>query len=184
MRPKIELLNLLSYRWAAKEAAIKAVKPRRVTLMEVEIWPSHSKEPFAVILSKAPPTESAESTETADELETGRPLQADSDDHTLVFRKINAPEDPLLGDEVKSVRLKSVRADEDLEKTREKSKQKNAIMQGADQVLHDLLNEDCGGQIARLSISHDGDYACAVVIAMSEPASNDVGGEAAARELS
>lgn len=39
------------------------------------------------------------------------------------------------------------------------------------------------GQIAKLSISHDGDYAIAMCIASEEPVGGDVGGEAHAREL-
>lgn len=38
------------------------------------------------------------------------------------------------------------------------------------------------GQIVQVSISHEDDFATAVCIAALEPSSNDVGGEAAARE--
>lgn len=41
---------------------------------------------------------------------------------------------------------------------------------------------DLPGQIARISISHDGEYATAVCLAAEEPRTGDVGGEAAARE--
>ena len=40
----------------------------------------------------------------------------------------------------------------------------------------------CGGQIAHVSISHDGEYATAVCIVASAPLPGDVGGEAEARE--
>lgn len=43
-------------------------------------------------------------------------------------------------------------------------------------------NDDLPGQIARISISHDGDYATAVCLAAEEVLPGDVGGEAAARE--
>lgn len=39
------------------------------------------------------------------------------------------------------------------------------------------------GQVVKVSISHDGDYATAVCLACMEPRAGDVGGEAAAREL-
>ncbi|TKA67280.1 hypothetical protein B0A49_09237 [Cryomyces minteri] len=39
------------------------------------------------------------------------------------------------------------------------------------------------GQIAKISISHDGEYATAVCVAVEEPALDDVGGETAARDL-
>lgn len=43
-------------------------------------------------------------------------------------------------------------------------------------------NDDLPGQIAKISISHDGEYATAVCLAAEEPRDGDVGGEAAARE--
>ena len=36
---KSRLLTFVSGRWAAKEACIKAVKPRRVFMQDIEIWP-------------------------------------------------------------------------------------------------------------------------------------------------
>jgi len=46
----------------------------------------------------------------------------------------------------------------------------------------EMQNDDLAGQVARVSISHDGDYATAVCLAAEEPSMGDVGGEAAARE--
>lgn len=46
----------------------------------------------------------------------------------------------------------------------------------------ELQNDDPPGQIAQISISHDGEYATAVCLAAEEPSTGDVGGEAAARE--
>lgn len=43
--------------------------------------------------------------------------------------------------------------------------------------------DELSGQVARVSISHDGDYATAVCMAAEDPMESDVGGEAAAREL-
>lgn len=43
-------------------------------------------------------------------------------------------------------------------------------------------SHDMDGQIAKISISHDGDYTTAVCIAAEEPMAGDVGGEAQARE--
>jgi len=45
-----------------------------------------------------------------------------------------------------------------------------------------LQDDDLPGQIAKISISHDGGYATAVCLAAEEPHAGDVGGEAAARE--
>lgn len=43
----------LAGRWAAKEAAIKAVKPRKLVMKEIEIW-SFDAGPVAVILDSVP----------------------------------------------------------------------------------------------------------------------------------
>ena len=42
---------------------------------------------------------------------------------------------------------------------------------------------DLSGQIAKISISHDGEYATAVCMAAEEPMDGDVGGETTARGL-
>lgn len=48
--------------------------------------------------------------------------------------------------------------------------------------VHEYDDDSISGQVARISISHDGDYATAVCLAAEEPMEGDVGGEAAARE--
>lgn len=52
--------------------------------------------------------------------------------------------------------------------------------QGAEPDLESVYGE-LKGQIAKVSISHDTDYATAVCLAAEEPMARDVGGEAAAR---
>jgi holo-[acyl-carrier protein] synthase len=44
-----------------------------------------------------------------------------------------------------------------------------------------LAQEEVPGQVARISISHDGEYATAVCMAAENPLPGDVGGETAAR---
>lgn len=44
------------------------------------------------------------------------------------------------------------------------------------------LSRDISGQIVKISISHDGEYATAVCLAAEEPGEGDVGGEAGARQ--
>ena len=46
----------------------------------------------------------------------------------------------------------------------------------------ELQDDDVAGQVAKISISHDGHYATAVCLAVEEAREGDVGGEAAARE--
>ena len=58
----------------------------------------------------------------------------------------------------------------------------------ADDTQVQPLDEDdvfrnLSGQIAQISISHDGAYATAVCLAAQEPLDGDVGGELAARNL-
>ena len=51
------------------------------------------------------------------------------------------------------------------------------------EISQESLDKDAvHGQIAKLSISHDGEYAVAMCIAGEEPMAGDVGGEALARE--
>ena len=52
-----------------------------------------------------------------------------------------------------------------------------------EQSLFDDLTKHVSGQIAQISISHDGDYATAVCLAAQEAFEGDVGGELAARIL-
>ena len=48
---------------------------------------------------------------------------------------------------------------------------------------HDAQSfDDLSGQVVKVSISHDGEYATAVCLAADEPDDGDVGGEAAARK--
>jgi len=53
IKPTATAVAYLAGRWAAKEATIKAVKPRKLTLNEIEIW-DVDIEPVAVILDQAP----------------------------------------------------------------------------------------------------------------------------------
>lgn len=43
-------------------------------------------------------------------------------------------------------------------------------------------HEELSGHLVQISISHDGEYATAVCLAVQEPSEGDVGGEAAARD--
>ncbi|KAI6845767.1 hypothetical protein KC332_g4605 [Hortaea werneckii] len=52
-----------------------------------------------------------------------------------------------------------------------------------DYISAEAQNDDLSGQIAKISISHDGEYATAVCLAAEEPMDGYVGGKAAAREL-
>lgn len=123
----------LAGRWTAKEACIKAVKPRKVTMREIEIWPDEHNETYAIIL--APGSKGGEQAKMG---------QASKIQHSQEWTAFTKP-DPSLKAEVPA---------------------------------HDNVS----GQTARVTISHDNEYALAIAMAASEPASDDVGGEAAARQ--
>lgn len=132
----LRVSHFLSGRWAAKEACIKAVKPRKLTFKEVEIWPDSHSEMYAIILHEAasqdtPPAnqEGVDSTE-----QSGKDISAETFDERNVNLKPEMPS-----------------------------------------------HNDIKGQIARVSISHGDEYAIATALAVPEPQSGDVGGEAAAR---
>ena len=75
------------------------------------------------------------------------------------------------------------RANEELEdKQNGESDRRQSIDLDSDFVPWHMQNDDIPGQIAKISISHDGEYATAVCLAAEEPRPGDVGGEAAARE--
>ena len=129
-RSRSRITLYLAGRWAAKEACIKAVKPRKVTMREIEIWPDEASETYAIILASAS--------------KTGDPGQASKMQHSEEWTTFTKP-DPSLKADVPS---------------------------------HDSIS----GQTARVTISHDNEYAIAVALAVSESSSDDVGGENAARQ--
>lgn len=130
----------LAGRWAAKEACIKAVKPRKVTMREIEIWPDGNGETYAIILESGSGSGAGSGVKSSGDDRMGQATKMQHSEEWTTFTK----PDPSLKAEVPS---------------------------------HDNVN----GQTARVSISHDNEYAMAVAMAAYEPAADDVGGEAAAR---
>ncbi|KJX94207.1 4 -phosphopantetheinyl transferase superfamily protein [Zymoseptoria brevis] len=127
------VVDYLAGRWAAKEAAIKAGKPRNLRLMEVEIRraPEHDgrRGVYAVILDHI--------------------AEIGNQKNTL-DRSVDDTQDL---DDVNTHEVDTAK----------------------------LAEDDRPGQVARISISHDGEYATAVCMAAESPLPGDVGGEAAAR---
>jgi phosphopantetheinyl transferase (holo-ACP synthase) len=121
------IINVNSHcRWAAKEATIKAVQPRRITFQDIVVLKQESGEPYALVLD------------------------------TMSKAK--------------------------QEKIYSEWVEKAGIGQDMDEKsLRDSV-EAFDGQIARLSISHDNNFVTSVCLALSQPATDDVGGEAQARE--
>lgn len=159
LRCRISASNALSNlllnhsRWAAKEATIKAVSWRRLAFQDVEIHRSPSSYGvFAVI-------------------------QESRAQHSVGF---NGPRDSA-GPEDRAEQLfegsdAAIRA----EASRDYTIDGIPVNSSRSDTNHDTLGK-LHGQIAKISISHDGDYATAVCLAAEEAMPGDVGGEAAAR---
>lgn len=134
------------YRWAAKEAAIKAVKPRKVTHRDVEILQDRdTKELYALI-----------------------------QDHSNV---LGAPYF-----RIKHLDLQNNSPAESEEK--EPSVPSQGSVPNLESQEQQENPDDSAAQVAKISISHDADYATAVCLAAEDPIPGDVGGEAAARLFS
>lgn len=134
------------YRWAAKEAAIKAVKPRKVTHRDVEILQDRdTKELYALI-----------------------------QDHSNV---LGAPYF-----RIKHLDLQNNSPAESEEK--EPSVPSQGSVPKLESQEQQENPDDSAAQVAKISISHDADYATAVCLAAEDPIPGDVGGEAAARLFS
>ncbi|KAK5160253.1 hypothetical protein LTR04_004689 [Oleoguttula sp. CCFEE 6159] len=152
-----QLWNLLiqqSDRWAAKEAAIKAVKPRRITMDEVEILEKRNGDILGVILER-PASKWAIASRRG--ISFGRDEAGQDGKNASGSANLMDREHPLI------TKYEHGRSELDPEEP-----------------FDGRLLE---GQIAKISISHDGEYATAVCLAVEEPALDDVGGEAAARDL-
>lgn len=122
-------------RWAAKEACIKAVQPRRVTLRQVEIWTlGKSQAPIAVILDSASdhPVQTPEQ-----EMQVGNEEKAEEQGNG---------QDDEAGGMTKPSEVKVLR-----------KVQRKAVPW--------VKLQDLEGQVVKISISHDVGYSTAVAIA-------------------
>jgi len=148
--------------------------------MEVEIWPNESKAPFAIILNALTPTASSKSSKSAkpDEEDSKEVQTGDDETRDAILQALEKDHaSPTNTESTSDETEPQVKIDG----VNNKDPKKKSNSEEAYKVLKAILKEDCDGQVARVSISHDGDYACAVVLATEEPALDDVGGEAAAR---
>lgn len=141
-----------SFRWAAKEAAIKAVRHRKLTLMDIEILryrgPGGVGGIFGLIRDK--PGSPRPNEENREQISASPIRYTGQRNHVKAFLEAErTPKDP--------------------------------SADGAAEPDPMSLYGELEGQIVKISISHDGDYATAVCLAPEEPMIGDVGGEAAAR---
>lgn len=177
--------KFLCGRWAAKEAIVKACTWRRLTFSDIQIRTNTS--PTAAVAA-------------ARELnrKTGKPRKGKNDLELEIESDINANTLATYGvildkpaqrgtNRIKGVGslplcapvLQSQNSSESEEQDANKSAEKAEFDAPVD------VDADGGeaGQVVKISISHDGEYATAVCLACMEPRVGDVGGEAAAREV-
>lgn len=168
---------LTSCRWAAKEAVIKAIRSRDLTLTQVEIhrYPaiqaganSVRRGVFALILDK--PAEKPVPNRTR-RVDFGKPT-----DEQDVAQDIEKSSHEDLSEHSSMERLFEGFAEDGIENA--PATQNKVTEKGESR---EVPYEELEGQIAKISISHENDIATAVCIAYEEPLEGDVGGEAAAR---
>lgn len=137
----------LAGRWAAKEAAIKAIKPRKLTHQDVEILQRRSsREVIAIIRDKT--------------------LAGIGPAHYSINLQDPQNNSPAESEEKQA----------NLESQEQQKNPDDASAQGQQR-----FPENPAAQVAKISISHDGEYATAVCLAAEDPIPGDVGGEATAR---
>ncbi|PIA93804.1 hypothetical protein CB0940_04338 [Cercospora beticola] len=193
----------LAGRWAAKEAAIKAVKPRKLTFMDVEIMQNNeTKELFALIRDKTfvhkPLSWVVGGMRRLDLSNAAAPSDVDLDESPDKPAESESQVRPAANDgtSFKPIGPESEVQQADSEETSSKPTVSELDAQQADSdetsdnydifsfPVYAKEDEDGNeGQMAILTISHDGGYATAVCVAPQENLPGDVGGEAAARLL-
>lgn len=148
------------YRWAAKEAAIKAVKPRKVTHRDVEILQDRdTKELYALIQDHPNVLDAPYFRIKHLDLQNNSPAEFEEKEHSV----------PSQGS-VSNLESQEQQKKKNLDDSSAQGQQENP--------------DDSAAQVAKISISHDADYATAVCLAAEDPIPGDVGGEAAARLFS
>lgn len=148
------------YRWAAKEAAIKAVKPRKVTHRDVEILQDRdTKELYALIQDHSNVLGAPYFRTKHLDLQNNSPAEFEEKEHSV----------PSQGS-VPKLESQEQQQKKNLDDSSAQGQQENP--------------DDSAAQVAKISISHDADYATAVCLAAEDPIPGDVGGEAAARLFS
>ncbi|KAK5129940.1 hypothetical protein LTR08_002700 [Meristemomyces frigidus] len=151
-------VRYLTGRWAAKEAVVKAVHWRRLSFKHIQILQRRSGVTgggplYALILDKP-----ASSLGGALDAQPGRGDRAEE-------QGVVDPED-------------GAELDDEIARPAHAPRQDTAEFTPAEE-----QDDEIAGQVAQVSISHDGEYATAVCLAAEEPGAGDVGGEAAARGL-
>ncbi|RMY77939.1 hypothetical protein D0862_13464 [Hortaea werneckii] len=162
----------LAGRWAAKEATIKACQWRQLSFKHIQILRQQ----------QGPGIDQTGATYA---LILHRPASAIQAAFDLKARDQSSHVEDTVAKQDRSSELsspESIAADDNPSEIQRETRLPLTVDE-QDFISAEPQNDDPSGQIAKISISHDGEYATAVCLAAEEPMSGDVGGEAAAREL-
>jgi len=138
------------------------VKPRKLTHSEIEIWPDEHKETYAIILDKpalAHPPDARKKNVEAPDLSGASGLQQTG---SWESRKINDSDEEKIDEQwLPGLKGESVKGFEnEIEPQIKENRNPNLFGK-----LHQVpSHEGIEGQILRVTISHDSDYACAVAL--------------------
>lgn len=170
-----QLENVTRYlagRWAAKEATIKACQWRQLSFKHIQILRQQKRlgadqtgATYALILDRP-----ASAFQAAFDSKARDQFSHVSDDIAQLDHTFGSS----------SSKLKA--SDDTTSEQRQEPHPPSTVNEHVF-TSEEAQNDDPLGQIAKISISHDGEYVTAVCLAAEEPMDGDVGGEAAAREL-
>ncbi|KAI6854364.1 hypothetical protein KC338_g7700 [Hortaea werneckii] len=167
-----DVTRYLAGRWAAKEATIKACQWRQLSFKHIQIL--RQKNGLGV-----------DQTGATYALILDRPASAF---HAAFDSKSRDQSSDFEDNVAKQNHISGVSFSESMAADGTASEQRRELhppstVDGHDFISAEAQTDDLSGQIAKISISHDGEYATAVCLAAEEPMDGDVGGEAAAREM-
>ncbi|KAI7209937.1 hypothetical protein KC343_g2176 [Hortaea werneckii] len=164
-----DVTRYLAGRWAAKEATIKACQWRQLSFKHIQIL--RQKNSLGV-----------DQTGATYALILDRPASAF---HAAFDSKSRYQSSDFEDNVAKQDHISGVSFSESMaanESTNEQRREPYPPYEH-DFTSAEAQTDDLSGQIAKISISHDGEYATAVCLAAEEPMEGDVGGEAVAREM-
>ncbi|KAI7208649.1 hypothetical protein KC333_g9064 [Hortaea werneckii] len=170
-----QLENVTRYlagRWAAKEATIKACQWRQLSFKHIQILRQQK-------------CLGADQTGATYVLILDRPASAfhAAFDSKTRDKSSEIEDDVTQQDHISGLSSFESIASDDTTSERRGEPHPSPMVDEHDFISAEAQNDDLSGQIAKISISHDGEYATAVCLAAEEPMDGDVGGEAAARGL-
>ncbi|KAI7554283.1 hypothetical protein KC331_g650 [Hortaea werneckii] len=166
------ITRYLAGRWAAKEATIKACQWRQLTFKHIQILRQkggpgidQSGATYALILDRpASAFRAAFNSKSQDQPSGFEDDVAKQEHDSGLSSSESIAFDDTMSEQLREPHPPSTIGEHDF-------------------ISAEAQHDNPSGQIAKISISHDGEYATAVCLAAEEPMDGDAGGEAAAQEL-